>query len=153
VDVKKLLIEMYDRNLISKHTMQQKMDLDPEVEKSNRSREGTLVDMSWDIKDIVSLVQLGILSVPTAREMLGIDDKKEAKQVESDEKEAAVSPYKKVKPTQRAKAEWENRFCGECGNYLMEEAKCDVIGETRSFDQKACRIFSAEVSEIEDASR
>ena len=27
VDVKKLLIEMYDRNLISKHTIQQKMDL------------------------------------------------------------------------------------------------------------------------------
>jgi hypothetical protein len=153
VDVKKLLIEMYDRNLISKHTMQQKMDLDPEVEKSNRSREGTLVDMSWDIKDIVSLVQLGILSVPTAREMLGIDDKKEAKQVEADEKEAAVSPYKKVKPAQRAKAEWENRVCGECGHYLMEEAKCDVIGEVRSFDQKACRIFSADASEREIESR
>jgi len=153
VDVKKLLIEMYDRNLISKHTMQQKMDLDPEVEKSNRSREGTLVDMSWDIKDIVSLVQLGILSVPTAREMLGIDDKKEAKQVEADEKEAAVSPYRKVKPSQRAKAEEESRVCGECGHYLMEEAKCDVIGETRSFDQKACRVFSEEVSERENASR
>ena len=74
VDVKKLLIEMYDRNLISKRTMQTKMDLSPEVEKSNRIKEGTLVDMSWDIKDIVALVQLGILSVSTAREMLGIEE-------------------------------------------------------------------------------
>ena len=150
VDVKKLLIEMYDRNLISKRTMQTKMDLDPDLEKSNRSREGTLVDMSWDIKDIVSLVQLGILSVPTAREMLGIDDKKEGKQVDADEREAVVSPYKKVKPSQRAKAGVEKRSCGECAHYRMEEAKCDVTGEPRAFDQPACRVFSEEGAEIEN---
>ncbi len=142
VDVKKLLIEMYDRNLISKHTMQQKMDLNPEVEKANRTKEGTLVDMSWDIKDIVSLVQLGILSVPTARDMLGIDDKKEAKRVEANEKEAAVSPYKKVKQTQRAKAEEENPVCGECGNYQMEDARCKLTGEEREFTNPVCLLFA-----------
>ena len=56
IEVKKLLIELYDRNLISKNTIQTKMELNPDVEKSNRTKEGTLVDMSWDIKDIVSLV-------------------------------------------------------------------------------------------------
>ena len=150
VDVKKLLIEMYDRNLISKRTMQAKMDLDPDLEKSNRAKEGTLVDMSWDIKDIVSLVQLGILSVPTAREMLGIDDKKEGKQVESDEQAGAVSPYKKVTPSRRVKADSENHNCGECAHYRMEEAKCEVTGEQRAFDQNACLVFSEEGVEVED---
>ncbi len=144
VDVKKLLIEMYDRNLISKHTMQQKMDLNPEVEKANRAKEGTLVDMSWDIKDIVSLVQLGILSVPTAREMLGIDEKKEGKKVKDEEQVAAVSPYKKLSKPHKARSALENRTCGECVRYLMEEAKCDVTGEARAYDQKACLIFSGE---------
>ena len=150
VDVKKLLIEMYDRNLISKHTMQQKMDLNPEVEKANRSKEGTLVDMSWDIKDIVSLVQLGVLSIPTAREMLGIDDKKEGDKVKDEEQAAAVSPYKKLSKPQKARSDLENRTCGECSGYSMEEAKCDVTGEQRAFDQPACLVFSEEGSEAED---
>ena len=149
VDVKKLLIEMYDRNLISKRTMQTKMDLDPDLEKSNRTKEGTMVDMSWDIKDIVSLVQLGILPVSSAREMLGIDDKKEGAKVESEEKAVLDSPYKKVKPSQRAKADFENRACGECVHYLMEEAKCDVTGEERTFDRQSCLIFSKEGVEAE----
>ena len=146
VDVKKLLIEMYDRNLISKHTIQQKMDLNPEVEKANRSKEGTLVDMSWDIKDIVALVQLGVLSVSTAREMLGIEDKKEGKQVESEKQAEVVSPYRKI--LQR-RAGLEDRTCGECGSYSMEEAKCDVTGEQRAFDQQACLLFSEEGGEAE----
>ena len=142
VDVKKLLIEMYDRNLISKRTMQQKMDLDPDVEKSNRSNEGTLVDMSWDIKDIVALVQLGILSVSTAREMLGIEDKKETVKVSSDETNEAVSPYQKVPVTKAV--DLQDRICGECIYYQMEEAVCDGTGEERTFEQPACLIFSDE---------
>ena len=149
VDVKKLLIEMYDRNLISKHTMQTKMDLDPDVEKSNRSKEGTLIDMSWDIKDIVALVQLGILSVSTAREMLGIEDKKEAKQLESEDQTSLVSPYKKI--LQR-RAGLEDRTCGECGSYSMEEVKCRLIGEQREFDSKACNLFALDGEEPIDES-
>ena len=149
VDVKKLLIEMYDRNLISKHTMQQKMDLNPEVEKANRSKEGTLVDMSWDIKDIVSLVQLGVLSIPTAREMLGIDDKKECEKVAADEQVAAISPYEKLSKSQRVRSDLGKRTCGECSRYSMEEAKCDVTGEQRAFDQSACLVFTEEGGEAE----
>jgi len=141
VDVKKLLIEMYDRNLISKHTMQQKMDLDPEVEKSNRTREGTLVDMSWDIKDIVSLVQLGILSVPSARDMLGIDDKKEGAKVEKEKQAAAKSPYEKIRPPLRTSAEVSEKTCGECERYSMEEARCQLTGEEREFTHLSCLLF------------
>jgi hypothetical protein len=148
VDVKKLLIEMYDRNLISKHTMQQKMDLDPEVEKSNRSREGTLVDMSWDIKDIVSLVQLGILSVPTAREMLGIDDKKEGAKVEKEKQASVESPYTKIKPPLRTSAEVAEKTCGECEKYSMEEAKCQLTGDEREFTHLSCLLFGDEDKEV-----
>ena len=108
VDVKKLLIEMYDRNLISKHTIQQKMDLNPEVEKANRTKEGTLVDMSWDIKDIVSLVQLNVLSIESARKMLGLDVKKEDEKVESEEKASAVSPYSEIPSLMNAHSEHGN---------------------------------------------
>ncbi len=149
VDVKKLLIEMYDRNLISKRTMQTKMDLDPDLEKNNRTKEGTLVDMSWDIKDIVSLVQLGILSAPTAREMLGIDNVKEGEQVALEEGAAAVSPYKKLLTPQIARPDLKNRVCGECAHYRMEEVKCEVTGEERAFDHQACLIFSEEGAEAE----
>ena len=144
VDVKKLLIEMYDRNLISKHTMQQKMDLNPEVEKANRTKEGTLVDMSWDIKDIVSLVQLGILSVPTARDMLGIDDKKERDKVAVDKQAAAVSPYERVSQPLSAFAGLADKACGECAQYSMEEAICQLTGEEREFTHLACLIFDSD---------
>ena len=150
VDVKKLLIEMYDRNLISKHTMQQKMDLNPEVEKANRTKEGTLVDMSWDIKDIVSLVQLRILSASTAREMLGIDDKKEGIKVKEDEQTAAVSPYEKVVQPMSIIAELAEKTCGECVNYSMEEAKCQLTGEGCEFTRHVCLLFGTVVEEVEN---
>ena len=149
VDVKKLLIEMYDRNLISKRTMQTKMDLDPDLEKSNRTKEGTMVDMSWDIKDIVSLVQLGILPVSSAREMLGINDKQEGAKVKDEERAGAVSPYKKLFKPQRARSDLGKRTCGECSEYSMEDAKCNVTGESQAFDQAACLIFSEEGGEAE----
>ncbi|MBC8278984.1 MAG: hypothetical protein H8E46_12185 [FCB group bacterium] len=149
VDVKKLLIEMYDRNLISKHTMQQKMDLDPEVEKSNRSKEGTLVDMSWDIKDIVSLVQLNVLSKETAQSMLGIDDKKENEQVETEEKASSISPYAEVTQPMSVISGLEEKTCGECINYSMEEAKCLPTGEGQDFMHPACLMFDSEGEEVD----
>ena len=39
VDFKKLLIELYDRKLISRSSLQLKMDLDPDIEAANRETE------------------------------------------------------------------------------------------------------------------
>ncbi len=142
IDVKKLLIELYDRNLISKNTIQTKMDLNPDVEKSNRSKEGTLVDMSWDIKDIVSLVQMGVMSVQTAQEMLGLDQLKETDRVQKQEKAESEGMY--------ASAD-EDKICDECGFFDAENNSCSVRDEERRFDQPACRQFlKAESVEILD---
>jgi|GEM_PF-2401316 len=132
VEVKKLLIELYDWNLISKNTIQTKMDLNPDVEKSNRKKEGTLVDMSWDIKDIVALVQMGVMSVETAREMLGLEEAKETGRVKTDETKEAEGMY--VTAT-------INALCDECAFLDGEGNRCQVTGEERRFNQKACRQF------------
>lgn len=142
IEVKKLLIELYDRNLISKNTIQTKMDLIPDVEKSNRTKEGTLVDMSWDIKDIVSLVQMGVMSVQTAQEMLGLDQLKETTRVQKQEKAETEGMY--------ATAD-EEHICDECGFFDAENNFCSVRDEERRFDQVACRQFlKAENVEIVD---
>jgi len=132
VEVKKLLIELYDRNLISKNTIQTKMDLNPDVERSNRTKEGTLVDMSWDIKDIVSLVQMGVMSVDTAREMLGLDGAKETGRVKVEVKSDAEGMY--------ATAD-EGKTCDGCAFFDAENNRCQVTDEERRFDQPVCRQF------------
>ena len=132
IEVKKLLIELYDRNLISKNTIQTKMDLNPDVEKSNRTKEGTLVDMSWDIKDIVSLVQMGVMSVQTAQEMLGLDKAKETSRVQKQEKSESEGMYASAS---------EDHICDECGFFDAENNHCTVTDEERRFDQAACRQF------------
>ncbi len=44
-DVKRLLIELYDRKLISRSSLQLKMDLDPDIEAANRDGEKQSVDL------------------------------------------------------------------------------------------------------------
>ncbi|NQT35210.1 hypothetical protein HQ587_08470 [bacterium] len=143
IEVKKLLIELYDRNLISKNTIQTKMDLNPDVEKSNRTKEGTLVDMSWDIKDIVSLVQMGVMSVQTAQEMLGLDKAKETSRVQKQEKSESEGMYA---------AASEDHICDDCAFYDADNNRCHVTGAECRFDQAACRQFlQAEVKPEESA--
>ena len=67
VDQKRLLVELYDRGLISKPTLQQKMGLSPEVE-----GEAVVVDTNWSVEDVSRLVALEVLTVDEARERLGL---------------------------------------------------------------------------------
>jgi hypothetical protein len=77
LDVKKLLLELYDRGLISKNSLQLKMDLSPEVESAQRDEERKAPLDIPDAKTIVDMVNAGIMSVETAQEMLGLDKEKE----------------------------------------------------------------------------
>ncbi|MDY6823245.1 MAG: hypothetical protein SWH68_05530 [Thermodesulfobacteriota bacterium] len=84
VDFKKLLIELYDRKLISRSSLQLKMDLDPDIEAANRETESKKIDLMDEkqVKPVVDMVVSGILSMPRARKMLGIpaeDDEPTAK--------------------------------------------------------------------------
>jgi hypothetical protein len=72
VDQKKLLIDLYDRGLISKATVQQKMGLSPKVEARVSAEEDVVVDRNWSVEDISRLVALEVLTVDEARGRLGI---------------------------------------------------------------------------------
>jgi len=72
VDQKRLLVELYDRGLLSKTTLQQKMGLSPAVEGKQLEGEEIVVDTNWSVKDIAQLVALEVLSVDEARSRLGL---------------------------------------------------------------------------------
>ncbi len=72
VDQRRLLVELYDRGLISKSSLQQKMGLSPEVEERGRKEEEIVVDRNWTVQEISQLVALEVLTVDEARERLGL---------------------------------------------------------------------------------
>ena len=76
-DQKRLLVELYDRGLISKNTLQQKMGLSPDVETKEQESEEIVVDTNWSVKDISQLVALEVLTVDEARGRLGLVKKAE----------------------------------------------------------------------------
>lgn len=72
VEQRKLLVELYDRGLISRETLQKKCGLSPEVETKQRDGEEIVCDSNWSIQDITQLVALEVLTVEEARERLGL---------------------------------------------------------------------------------
>jgi len=72
VDQKRVLIDLYDRGLISKVTLQQKMGLSPDVEDRARGEEDIVTDTNWSVADVAQLVALEVLTVEEARERLGV---------------------------------------------------------------------------------
>ena len=133
VDFKRLLIELYDRKLISRSSLQLKMDLDPDIESANRETEKRSVDMldEKQIKPIVDMVTAGIMGVETAQEMLGLDPAKN--------------------PTgSRAEASWAGPFaragitaavCDDCAHFDSEHNHCRVQRSETTFDTPVCRFF------------
>lgn len=78
VDLKRLLIELYDRRRISRASLQMKMDLDAEIEAANRNTESQKIDLFEEIsvKSVMDMVVAGIMTIDAAQEMLGIDPPK-----------------------------------------------------------------------------
>jgi len=91
VDQKKLLVELYDRGLISKTTLQQKMGLSPAVEGKQQEQEEIVVDTNWSVQDIAQLVALEVLSVAEARARLGLTGNGEQEQAD-----AAVADVRRI---------------------------------------------------------
>ncbi len=99
VEQKKLLLELYDRGLISTNTLQGKMGLSPEVEAKEREGEEIVVDTNWTVEDISRLVALEVLTVDEARGRLGLA--KSASEAREDAALADVSRlYRESKPQQ-----------------------------------------------------
>lgn len=132
VDFKKLLIELYDRKLISRSSLQLKMDLDPDIEAANRETERKNIDLMDEkqVKPVVDMVVSGIMSVPSARKMLGIpadgnDLDTEAHHHYSEELEATAA----------------TSLCDECSHFNPDSNRCRVHNSERTFDSPACRFI------------
>ncbi|MCL4553271.1 MAG: hypothetical protein M1305_06965 [Candidatus Marsarchaeota archaeon] len=125
VDIKKLLIELYDRKLISRSSLQIKMDLDPDIEEANRQSEGKSVDLldEKQVKPIVDMVVAGIMGVETAQQMLGLD------------------PAKNRPAVQTQASAYADEICDTCGYFDDEKNKCGVTQADVTFDSPACRFM------------
>ncbi|NLY01503.1 MAG: hypothetical protein GXY83_35880, partial [Rhodopirellula sp.] len=130
VDIKKLLLELYDRKLISRSSLQLKMDLDPDIESANRETEKQRIDLldEKQVKPIVDMVMAGILSVEAAQAMLGL-------------KPEHAPGVPEVEPTQEAQASIAEQICDGCLHFDEETNRCGVHKCERSFDAAACRFY------------
>ncbi|MHB9023457.1 MAG: phage portal protein family protein [Armatimonadota bacterium] len=133
VDIKKLLLELYDRKLISRSSLQAKMELDPAVEAANRTQEKPGIDVldEKQAKPIVDMVTLGVLDVDEARSFLGLGPKTTTP--------AAAAALAMGGPAARAFA--EDALCDECRQFDAAENHCAVQGSETTFDARACRFF------------
>ena len=130
VDVKRLLIELYDRKLISRSSLQLKMDLDPDIESANRETEKQRIDLldEKQVKPIVDMVMAGILSLESAQAMLGL-------------KPEAAAGMAEMEPTGQAQADVGAHICDGCVHFDEETNVCGVHRCERSFDAAACRFY------------
>jgi hypothetical protein len=141
VDFKRLLIELYDRKLISRSSLQLKMDLDPDIEAANRESEKRSVDLldEKQIKPIVDMVTAGIMGVETAQEMLGLDP---AKNPAGSRAEASwAGPF--------ARADKVDKVCDDCAHFEEERNRCRVQRNETLFDTPACRFFDPKAAAME----
>lgn len=139
VDFKKLLIELYDRKLISRSSLQMKMELDPETEQANRESEGKSVDLldEKQVKPIVDMVVAGIMSIETAQEMLGLDP---AKNQTGSRAEAAWGGL-------FSRANHSGEVCDSCTYFDAENNRCGVTQAEVTFDTPACRFLQMRMGE------
>ncbi|MCE5314617.1 MAG: hypothetical protein ABFD49_11735 [Armatimonadota bacterium] len=133
IDFKKLLIELYDRKLISRSSLQLKMELDPDIETANRQNESKSVDLldEKQVKPIVDMVVAGIMGIETAQQLLGLDPAKNT-------------------PVSKTEADWGGLFsnadhsddvCDSCGYFDDEHNWCGVTQAEVTFDSPACRLI------------
>jgi len=133
VDFKKLLIELYDRKLISRSSLQLKMDLDPDIEEANRQNEGKSIDLldEKQVKPIVDMVVAGIMSVETAQEMLGLDPAKNPAGSRSEAAWAGLFTH----------GDHSGEVCDSCAYFSEENNRCGVTQAEVTFDSPACRFL------------
>jgi len=133
VDVKRLLIELYDRKLISRASLQLKMDLDPDIEAANRESEKKSVDLldEKQIKPIVDMVMAGIMGVEVAQKMLGLDPaaNKASASAEADYARAAA-----------------DEVCDSCAHFDEDKNNCRARKSETIFSSPACRFFDARIA-------
>jgi len=135
VDIKRLLIELYDRKLISRSSLQLKMDLDPDIESANRETEKRSVDLldEKQVKPIADMVMAGIMGVETAQEMLGLDPAKNP--IGSRTEASWAGPF--------TRGDRGDAVCDDCAHFDDEHNHCRVHRNETTFDTPVCRFFDS----------
>lgn len=133
VEMKKLLVDLYDRKLISRSSLQIKMELDPDVEAANRAQEKPGLDVldEKQAKPLVDLLTLGVLDVEEARSFLGLGPKPTTP--------AAAAALATGGPAARAYA--DEAICDECRHFDDADNHCAVRRQETTFETRACRFF------------
>ena len=126
VDFKKLLVELYDRKLISRSSLQLKMDLDPEIENANQENEQLNINLldEKQIKPVVDMVIAGILDLDQAKQILGITGNKGQKA--------------------EANLKADAGRCGQC--QWHSDGQCELNQISRSAEGTACRFFNQQIA-------
>nr|MBC8553985.1 hypothetical protein [Candidatus Brocadiales bacterium] len=112
------------------------MDLNPQIEKTNRQQEKSIVDMTWDVKDIVSMVQLGIMSVETSQEILGLNPKQEGERTKQTEASDITEMFASGNVFN------SEHTCGDCVYWDGSKNHCSIHKIEKTFDDNICRQFS-----------
>lgn len=130
---------MYDRGLVSKKTVQTLMELHPGIEEANRDGEKK-VDERWSVQDIVQMVQLGIMSVPTAQSLLGMDVREEADHAEAFQINDLNRLYA------RASGRHSKEMCDDCLHFREADNRCQAQDFEVPFDMPACVLFERKLT-------
>ncbi|HRT94205.1 MAG TPA: hypothetical protein P5532_07280 [Planctomycetota bacterium] len=132
-DYRKLLVELYDRRLISRKSLQVRMALDPEVEATQTETERKEIDLTDEkvVKPIVDLVMAGVITPEYAREVLGIPQEKNKPAPDS------------IAARLGARGDVPDGICDECEYFDAEENWCAIRETETRFDNNACRYFEA----------
>jgi len=142
VDLRKLYIELYDRKLISRNSLQIKMDLNPEVEAVRREEESSkpleLTDHKT-IHAIMEMVNTGVMSIETAQEKFGLDKEKNR---------PAMAEWNYGAPAVAGVAP-ADAVCDDCEFFNDETNFCGVTGSETRFDARACGSFARKHKEAE----
>ena len=136
IDARKMLIELYDRGLIERNTLLERMDL--KQERKRQAKHAFLDERK--IKPVIDLVNMGIIGVETAQEILGVD-------------KLANPPY----GSSRVQATWgglmspclkPGQTCEGCGH--LEDGVCLMMNIERRGEALACDFFEKRLqSEME----
>jgi len=132
-DYRKLLVDLYDRRLISKKSLQVRMQLDPEVEAKQTETERKEIDLTDEkaVKPIVDLVMAGVITPEYARDVLGIPQDKNKPAPDS------------IAARLGAQGDVPDGICDECEYFDGEENWCSIREMETRFDNNTCRYFDA----------
>ena len=133
IDVRKLLIELYDRRLISKKSLQVRMDLDPDVESEQSEKDRARIDLTDEkrVKPVVDMVNAGIMSPEYAQELLGLPP----------EKNRPDAALQGTASQLFSRADVPEAMCDDCAYFDDETNWCSIREMDTRFDNNACRYF------------